>query len=277
MQKENLFFTAGQFAKLHHLNKRTLHYYDDIGLFSPAHKGENGYRYYTCRQSVELENILSLRELGMSIEEIRRYLNHPNAGAFLEIATQKSREIDAQIKRLKKLKAVLSEKQGTLSLCAGIYDGKIEVIRYPKRFLLLTPVQFRESALTDMDQVMVHLQTAWEGSAFKAGCGSYISLDKVKRGQFDSYDGLFTFMEHPKKGAAIQVKPEGGYLCGYCIGAWDKIPALYQKMLAFAEANKLTLTGDCYETGLNEFAISCEAEYVTKVEIQCGAIDLRQD
>ena len=32
--------TAAQFAKLHGVNKRTLHYYDSIGLFSPRERGE---------------------------------------------------------------------------------------------------------------------------------------------------------------------------------------------------------------------------------------------
>ncbi|WP_286312032.1 MerR family transcriptional regulator [Romboutsia ilealis] len=74
--KENLiYFTAGEFAKLHHINKRTLHYYDSVGIFSPKHKGENGYRYYTYSQSIDLENILALRELNMSIEEIQNYIS----------------------------------------------------------------------------------------------------------------------------------------------------------------------------------------------------------
>ena len=47
--------TTAQFANLHKVNKRTLHYYDTIGLFSPKSKGENGYRYYGLSQSVEFE------------------------------------------------------------------------------------------------------------------------------------------------------------------------------------------------------------------------------
>lgn len=38
--------TTAQFAALHEVNKRTLHYYDSIGLFSPETKGDNHYRYY---------------------------------------------------------------------------------------------------------------------------------------------------------------------------------------------------------------------------------------
>lgn len=270
MKKELLYFTAGQFSKLHHLNKRTLHYYDDIGLFSPAYKAENGYRYYTYRQSADLENILALRELGMSIEEIKDYLKYPNADTFLEIAIQKSHEIDEQIKRLKKLKFIMCEKQKTLALCNRIHDGMIEVVRFPKRFFLLTPTEFRETALTDMEHVMAHLQIAWECNAYKTGCGSYISLDKVRQEHFEIYDGLFTLIDRPQKGTDVQVRPQGEYLCGYCIGDWDKIPALYYKMLNYAAAKKLELTGNCYEMGLNEFAISSEDEYITRIEIQCN-------
>ena len=35
MNKEKICLTTAQFAKLHNVNKRTLHYYDKIGLFSP--------------------------------------------------------------------------------------------------------------------------------------------------------------------------------------------------------------------------------------------------
>ncbi|WP_314584261.1 MerR family DNA-binding transcriptional regulator [Paenibacillus terrigena] len=44
-------FTTGEFAKLHHINKRTLMYYDDIGLFKPQFKDNHEYRYYAYEQS----------------------------------------------------------------------------------------------------------------------------------------------------------------------------------------------------------------------------------
>ncbi len=36
MKKSTKLLTTAEFAKLHEVNKRTLHYYDSIGLFSPA-------------------------------------------------------------------------------------------------------------------------------------------------------------------------------------------------------------------------------------------------
>ena len=49
-------FSIGQFAALHGVNKKTLMWYDEIGLFCPAVVKENGYRYYTYFQSATLED-----------------------------------------------------------------------------------------------------------------------------------------------------------------------------------------------------------------------------
>lgn len=268
MQKQPLLFTAGQFARLHHLNKRTLHYYDDIGLFSPAHRGEqNGYRYYTDRQSAELQNILAFRELGMSIEEIMDYRKHPDAEGFLSLSGQKLVEIDAQLRRLKNLKSLLEKRRASLALCQDVYDGKIEVLRLPREFLLLTPLPDGEEADMDMEQLLAHLQAAWDHGTGRIGCGTYLALHRVCAGQFDAYDGLFTPVPCPQEGESLVERPAGDYLCGYCVGDWAKIPSLYEKMLDYAEKNGLQPEGCCYESGLNEFAISRMEDYVTQIVI----------
>lgn len=82
MKRNAIKLTTAQFAKLHNVNKRTLHYYDAIGLFSPNTKGENGYRYYDLSQSLDFEYILMLRDLNMSIEEIEQYIKNPTPEKF---------------------------------------------------------------------------------------------------------------------------------------------------------------------------------------------------
>ena len=86
MNRRSIKLTTSQFAKIHGLNKRTLHYYDTIGLFSPHYKGDNNYRYYDDSQSIQLEYIRMLKELNMSIKEIKEYLNHPNQADFLPVS-----------------------------------------------------------------------------------------------------------------------------------------------------------------------------------------------
>lgn len=108
-KKETL--TVSQFSKLHNVNKLTLHYYDQIGLFSPTYKDENGYRYYHIRQSIDFEYILMLKELNMNIGEIKTYIENPNSEDFIKIVDKKYNEIEKQIAILKKTQRLLNDKK----------------------------------------------------------------------------------------------------------------------------------------------------------------------
>ncbi|MGL4344017.1 MAG: MerR family transcriptional regulator [Cellulosilyticaceae bacterium] len=265
------YFTTGEFAKLHHLNRRTLHYYDTVGIFSPKHTGTNGYRYYTYEQSIELENILALRELGMSIEEISHYIQNPNPQDFQRIASAKLLEIQQNLQRLTQLQSLLTQKSSMLTRCSEIYHGKIELVTLDQEYLLMTPLPITfqtESHLTSHSPaIMEHLRAAWELSAYKKSCGSYISLDKIKQKHFCEYDGIFSTVDAQKKD--LHIRPKGLYIRGFSIGDWNNLPLLYENILAFADQNHLILTGYAFECGLNEFAISREEDYVTQVEILC--------
>ena len=62
MNKNDKLLTIGQFAAMHGINKKTLMWYDKIGLFKPTViNPKNGYRCYTYYQSPILETILLLR------------------------------------------------------------------------------------------------------------------------------------------------------------------------------------------------------------------------
>jgi DNA-binding transcriptional MerR regulator len=69
-------FKIGDFARLTHVSMKTLHHYDEIGLFKPAHVDRfTGYRYYTFDQLPRLNRILVLKGLGFSLDEIRHMLD----------------------------------------------------------------------------------------------------------------------------------------------------------------------------------------------------------
>jgi DNA-binding transcriptional MerR regulator len=63
-------FRIQQFAKLAHVTVRTLHHYDRLGLLSPALRSASGYRLYRMEDLGQLERILVLRYLGLSLREI---------------------------------------------------------------------------------------------------------------------------------------------------------------------------------------------------------------
>lgn len=56
------------------ISTRTLRYYDEIGLLSPERISSNGYRIYGQLQIDLLQQILFFRELGISLEEIKKII-----------------------------------------------------------------------------------------------------------------------------------------------------------------------------------------------------------
>ena len=56
---------------------RALHYYGEIGLLVPTTRTDAGYRLYTDRDLLRLQQILIGRELGLQLEDIRHALDDP--------------------------------------------------------------------------------------------------------------------------------------------------------------------------------------------------------
>jgi len=67
----------GQLARRTGLTVRTLRYYDEIGLLNPSKRMDSGYRLYGVEEIERLHNILALRQLGFSLEEIQSCLDNP--------------------------------------------------------------------------------------------------------------------------------------------------------------------------------------------------------
>lgn len=65
-------------ARLAGVSVRTLHYYDEIGLLPPASRSDAGYRLYDDDSLLRLQQILIQRELGLTLEDIRRALDDPD-------------------------------------------------------------------------------------------------------------------------------------------------------------------------------------------------------
>jgi DNA-binding transcriptional MerR regulator len=71
-------YTVQQLADIAGVSVRTLHYYDEVGLLSPAFVKANGYRYYEEQELLRLQQILFFKELDFPILEIKRIIDSPS-------------------------------------------------------------------------------------------------------------------------------------------------------------------------------------------------------
>ena len=75
-------FRIGEFSKIAQVSGRLLRYYDELGLLSPDYTDrETGYRYYSAKQLPQLNRILVLKELGLSLEQIAQVLESDTSTA----------------------------------------------------------------------------------------------------------------------------------------------------------------------------------------------------
>lgn len=81
-------------AQLAGVSVRTLHHYDSIGLLVPEARTAAGYRLYTDADLFRLQQILIGRELGLSLEEIRRALDDPRFDRKTALLDQRKRLIE---------------------------------------------------------------------------------------------------------------------------------------------------------------------------------------
>lgn len=86
--------TAGELAKLSGTTKRTILWYDQIGIIKPVKIDGNNYRYYSETQVLEYQMIKLLTTLGISLNEIKEKNN------LKKIFEDKKAQIKIQIETL---------------------------------------------------------------------------------------------------------------------------------------------------------------------------------
>lgn len=70
MKKEG-YYSSGQFMKLAGITKKTIRYYDEKNILKPSLVTENGTRFYTDNDLVKLRQIMLLKYLGFSLNDIK--------------------------------------------------------------------------------------------------------------------------------------------------------------------------------------------------------------
>ena len=81
--------TVKEVSELTGISVRTLHYYDEIGLFEPTVVTEAGYRLYDDKALERLQQILFFREFDMPLKEIKSIMENPNLDKNQLLRSQK--------------------------------------------------------------------------------------------------------------------------------------------------------------------------------------------
>ena len=121
---------VGDAARHSGLTVRTLHHYEQVGVLRPSQRTQSGHRLYTAPDILRLQQVMSLRRLGMSLTEIRELLTQPETSALsvVELHLERLREqVEAQRQLLTRLEylATALRRQGEIPLEEVIHSMEV--------------------------------------------------------------------------------------------------------------------------------------------------------
>ena len=129
---------VGELAERIGLTVRTLHHYDEIGLLAPAGRTAAGHRIYGESQVRRLQQIASLRHLGLGLKEIRECLTRPDYSLdrILELQIESIRgEIGRQARLLDLIQRLLVQLRSAEGVSVDDLTQAIEVtVNYEKYY-----------------------------------------------------------------------------------------------------------------------------------------------
>lgn len=268
MDKKGRLLTIGQFAALHGINKKTLMWYDEIGLFHPAAVDpQNGYRYYNYYQSSVLETILLLRELNVSTDEIRTFMQNRSAASMEQLLQEKIKDLDQEIAHLKAVRKTMACHCQNMQTLQTMDLSEISVIEKKERCLVTVDIDKDTSFDKQVEMILDETKKYQLRRLHDASYGTMISVRSLCHGNFGDYSRLFIEIPFPIKKKGLHIQPSGRYIRAFYQESPENAVACYQKIFEFARENRFALSGYSYEVIINENVIDRTEDALVQVEI----------
>ncbi len=275
MQKNpNPCINTGEFARLCNTNKRTLLYYDEIGLFRPAFTDENGYRYYSENQCDLFFTIRCLQEIGMPLKEIRSYIAHRSPEALQLLLGQQKEKVRKEMEKLRRIEQVIDNKLGLVDLSrqpqVTAHIGSVGLEQLPAEYLVISPPINTD----DHDQVFAALCSHLgycSRHRLNAGhpYGAMVSTEFLAREQWGCYSHFFTKVVDEPKGHPCHQKPAGEYAVTYLAGDYYNAAPAFRLLQDYLAQNHLRPGAFCYkEAVLDEVSMADPSGYLTRISVQ---------
>lgn len=236
------YFKIGEISDLYNIGVDSLRYYEKLGIITPK-RAESGYRLYNINDIWKLNVIRDLRELGLDMKQIKKYLNCHNVSSTLELLKEEENIINSKIQALKKLQKNVEKRRKTILDAENLELNKIELtVQKPRKCFSITQGYSNEH---EMDVLIKRLLNFDKNNFYVIGnnqIGTTISLKEAKEKGKLKYQSVFIIDEKGKE----YIK-EGKYLSVSYKGDYSQSKKWTQKLLSYAEKENLKPLGDILE------------------------------
>ncbi|MBN1411701.1 MAG: MerR family transcriptional regulator [Spirochaetales bacterium] len=264
-------FKIGDFSRLSFVTVKTLRYYDEIGLLKPVRVDRfTGYRYYSADQLPRLNYIIALKNLGLSLDEIKLLVRDSLTPAQMrDIFILKKAELQQHVadiqKRLEQVERVLRqlEQEGKMSDYQFVIK-KVEPVK-------IVSVRGTVPTYHDIVQLVEHLYPVYQTHAAKIA-GPFIAIyhDMEYREKDVDIESAIPINGEFEIKKPLVIRDLPGIETAVTTihkGLYETIGNAYRALMEWCEDNGYELDGpdrEVYLTGPE--SVSDPAQYVTELQ-----------
>ena len=262
-------FTVGEFAKLCGMSKQALIFYDKENVINPKFKDpNNGYRYYTPDQLEQMDTIMILREMGLSLSEIKDHMKNRSLDSSLQMLSSQKSIIHRRIKELTSIEKRIDKKVESLHLVEK-QNASFEIKDLPERLLAVEKVQGKHGLL-DVDIALKKLMKKVKDSntTHFYQVGDIVPIESLENDTFLSFAWAFVPIDSSCKNIETIKMPKGRYMVGWHVGPYETMGTTYKKMKEKIKKAGREISGPAYEFCiLDSLTSSSPDKYCTQILI----------
>lgn len=273
--KLNLYFTTGEFAKLFNVTKHTLFHYDEINVFSPAIRKENDYRLYSVEQIEVFKVILTLKELGMPLKEIKDYMESRSPEKFIVLMEEREKIIEEKINYLNGVKKFFHEKAKIVRESIALDTSVIQVKEFPDEYLI--PIKTEINNEKDISLYLAeHMRFCEEKKIYSPhSISGTQKIENILNGIYFKYSCFYTKITDEqmftlrKDDIQFLLKEKGYYVITYHSTGYNTLGETYSRIFNYINEKNIEITGEFYEEVLlDELSIKGYENYMVQISIK---------
>ncbi len=257
--KMEKYLSIGKMAKINHVSVNTLRLYDKWGLLTPCHiNEESGYRYYSMSQNATLDLISYMKELGMSLREIKDVLDQRDYNLIEAILIKKQKAIDDEMAALKRQRSAVDRTIYSLERYRkSPQDGTLttEYIDERHYFQKRVSKNFYDYDSDTYEMILKEFKSLLlKGNlpqVYYCNVGTFLTKENFLKQHFETYDSFIFVDENFPDKEDVQTLESGMYACIY-MNDFNKEQDYAKKLLDYCQKQHYEIVGDYLCEVLNE-------------------------
>lgn len=274
---DSLLLSSGEFAQMCNVSRELLIHYDKIGLLKPKEVRENGYRYYSLKQLYMFDVIRFFLDTGMSMKEIKEYLDNRSTELFLENAQESIRKMERQ-RDIIDARISMMEKMRYITQRALLFPKDKPRLSYWDEIWFITTEVERERTQQSFAKAMSEHSDFCRSAAgvSKFPLGRVIDIPDPSKPEEYYYTKLITWVSPPENrmhlGNRLECKPRGNYAVILHQGGTSTVERSYEKLFRYVKKEGFDMLGPIYELDMSSYLMSDSSEdYLIHISVLVNA------